>query len=485
MNRALLELHGAGQLRRGLLPLSRHLSHLQSVNSSYAQSCCYPKLAQSYMHASCRALQLRQASHSSSSRHFHARSQIAQNFQAAQAHTLSPTRLQTLHAAVAANLPVFVFHPAERYFPCTVEWFLQRCELQLIRKGWKRSLLRVLCRQGELDGNALKAAQGQFNEEPDKKRKLMQLSLCPHARAGQADAINQVPVYAHVKEVVDPQGKLEAVEINYMKFLAFNGSYKLFDWIYIGEVGAHDGDWEHVTLRLTPDAGQVLGIYYSAHRHRDGRWVSANDMPRTPDGRPLSYVALNGHGSYPRAGFIPRIFLAFNDRTGQGQVWDPKECVLVTQDAVPQVTSRGSELDGSSYPSGHLAQNSPEVKLQQDPAAWLAYEGKWGSTVEAPALQEWFARAEHPVSRSWLAQVFFPLAPGIESIWEPFQEEVEERVQEVQRQIDEAMDDTWETAEEWKREVQHLQRRMENTSGEVRQMLQKQLHQLLRQKDKS
>lgn len=42
---------------------------------------------------------------------------------------------------------------------------------------------------------------------------------------------------------------------------------QLFDWIYIGEVGAHDGDWEHVTLRLTPDAQQVLGIYYSAHRY--------------------------------------------------------------------------------------------------------------------------------------------------------------------------------------------------------------------------
>lgn len=55
--------------------------------------------------------------------------------------------------------------------------------------------------------------------------------------------------------------------------------------------------------------------------------------------------------------------------------------------------------------AGHLAQNKPEVQLQQDAAPWLAYEGKWGSTVEAPALQEWFARAEHPVSRSWLAQV--------------------------------------------------------------------------------
>ena len=53
-------------------------------------------------------------------------------------------------------------------------------------------------------------------------------------------------------------------------------------------------------------------------RHRDGIWLSADEMPRTADGRPLSYVAINGHGSYPRAGFIPRIFLAFNDRTGTG-----------------------------------------------------------------------------------------------------------------------------------------------------------------------
>ncbi len=25
-----------------------------------------------------------------------------------------------------------------RYFPCTVQWFLERCELQVIRKGWRR-----------------------------------------------------------------------------------------------------------------------------------------------------------------------------------------------------------------------------------------------------------------------------------------------------------------------------------------------------------
>lgn len=51
-------------------------------------------------------------------------------------------------------------------------------------------------------------------------------------------------------------------------------------------------------------------------------------MPRTAEGRPLSYIAVNGHGSYPRAGFIPRIFLAFNDRTGKGVYHTPSELYM-------------------------------------------------------------------------------------------------------------------------------------------------------------
>ena len=43
-----------------------------------------------------------------------------------------------------------------------------------------------------------------------------------------------------------------------------------------------------------------------------------------------------------------------------GEVWDSRKCVLVTQEDVPQVTSRGTELSGSSYPSGkdHLLLDS-------------------------------------------------------------------------------------------------------------------------------
>ena len=44
------------------------------------------------------------------------------------------------------------------------------------------------------------------------------------------------------------------------------------------------------------------------------------------------------------------------------------------------------------------------------------------------------------MSSCGLLKVFFPLAPGIDSIWEPFQEEVQARVQEVQQQFDDVMD---------------------------------------------
>ena len=41
---------------------------------------------------------------------------------------------------------------------------------------------------------------------------------------------------------------------------------QVFGIIPANNLGAHDSDWEHVTVRLTPDAKHVMGIYYSAHR---------------------------------------------------------------------------------------------------------------------------------------------------------------------------------------------------------------------------
>lgn len=44
-------------------------------------------------------------------------------------------------------------------------------------------------------------------------------------------------------------------------------------------------------------------------------WRSADEVPRSEGGRPVAYVAENGHGSYPTAGTIFRLFFVINDYT--------------------------------------------------------------------------------------------------------------------------------------------------------------------------
>ena len=56
-------------------------------------------------------------------------------------------------------------------------------------------------------------------------------------------------------------------------------------------------------------------------------------------------------------------------------------------------------------------------------------------TVRPPMLHNMNDQCRPP-----LLQIFFPLAPGIESIWEPFQEELQERYDEVQRHVDDVVD---------------------------------------------
>lgn len=126
-------------------------------------------------------------------------------------------------------------------------------------------------------------------------------------------------------------------------------------------------------------------------------------------------------------------------------------------------------------------------------------------------------------------QIFFPLAPGIESIWEPFQEEVQEKYDEVQRQISDVVDgmqhawllhcltscevqiccllfsvcllgsgyglhsntmsahvDTKDMADQWKQEIEEIEQQIKASSGDVRVYFKGKLQRLLRrQKDKS
>lgn len=73
------------------------------------------------------------------------------------------------------------------------------------------------------------------------------------SRMRMQDKINDVPLYAHVKEITtlpDASGysSVEALEINYLTFYAYNGPYNV-GGVRLIQTGAHDGDWEHITAR--------------------------------------------------------------------------------------------------------------------------------------------------------------------------------------------------------------------------------------------
>ena len=68
--------------------------------------------------------------------------------------------------------------------------------------------------------------------------------------------IDRTPLYANAKWILRKDGSPEALEIQYLTFYAHNGWY---DIGYLGllKVGAHDGDWEHLTIRLSPTTGEL------------------------------------------------------------------------------------------------------------------------------------------------------------------------------------------------------------------------------------
>jgi len=67
-------------------------------------------------------------------------------------------------------------------------------------------------------------------------------------------------------------------------------------------------------------------------------------VPQGPGGRPLAFVAVNGHGAYPVAGTIPRIFYAVRLRSAAA-------ARLPTKCALSSCLQGGGAFTGHQLPS--------------------------------------------------------------------------------------------------------------------------------------
>lgn len=75
------------------------------------------------------------------------------------------------------------------------------------------------------------------------------LSPCASSLPAVQEALDDVPIFAHPKLILGPDGcTVEALELTYITLYAHNGAYRV-GGVGLIKTGDHDGDWEHCTAR--------------------------------------------------------------------------------------------------------------------------------------------------------------------------------------------------------------------------------------------
>lgn len=117
------------------------------------------------------------------------------------------------------------------------------------------------------------------------------------------------PMYAHV--VSYTKDGVAYYEIVYSMLFAYNGcemfrsgtkryvwdsmTHTTFRWCNFGR---HEGDWEHVTVRVNAATGQVTDVYTNAHGTKDAH---GRDDFQWRNYHPIVYVGQSSHGTYAHA----------------------------------------------------------------------------------------------------------------------------------------------------------------------------------------
>ena len=216
--------------------------------------------------------------------------------------------------------PVFVFHPDERFFPCSIDYLLRGGKLYvgetILENPTQQTLLENFHRNNYV---AINASQH-------------------HGELAHA------PLYYAIQE---GDG---FVQINYIPLYAFQGGqtcwvagaggwaclkFKGFDCI-INSYGQHQGDLERVAVKLIPEGGsyRIAEVLFEAHGNAI---IYPKDEVAYEGDHSIVHVALNGHSSHnvKMQGYHTvdddAIFVQFDSFMGDGTKWKPYESGTLTQ----------------------------------------------------------------------------------------------------------------------------------------------------------
>lgn len=247
----------------------------------------------------------------------------------------------------------------EKYFPINVEWYFQRCYMGFESQGLPGSGPNepsndvVLMNYGQItDANITQQsyasysshfAEGSYDWVPFYLASNQAATVTPPTTAP-----CRAPVYANVIDRTDSAGLLYR-DLLYAFFYSYDEA----------TAGSHEGDWEHIVVRLDPLSGNILAIFYQTHGQHDtySNWYYPPDAaslqpigtsvgqvynffqyyvdPTThqPTSRCVVYSAIGSHASYTGAGNFKTPGNT-TDTTSQGTAWDTAQNVVVMDPVV-------------------------------------------------------------------------------------------------------------------------------------------------------
>ncbi|HYG64291.1 MAG TPA: Vps62-related protein [Thermoanaerobaculia bacterium] len=250
--------------------------------------------------------------------------------------------------------PVVRLHPNDSYRPSSADWYMARTHMRFHHTGCGDD---QILNKGQITTNNidLQAHQNKNGWPGCSHNSTWQYSdmRTPNSRFflqipnDSAEGTTRLGApssdwtcYAHVRYA---PGSTSQYDIQYWFFYPYNGA------LMAGQ-GGHEGDWEHITVRVWNDGTSLSQIYFASH-DTEGQWFQPWQVSFTADDRPIVYSAVNSHASYPSPGTWVRNNLPDDHTADGGPVWDCRRGVW-------NVGERGLPLNKGRY--------------------WLNYSGRWG-----------------------------------------------------------------------------------------------------------
>ncbi|KAK6937760.1 Vacuolar protein sorting-associated protein 62 [Dillenia turbinata] len=254
--------------------------------------------------------------------------------------------LDQIKALFEAYSPFIYFHPREKYFPSSVNWFFSNGAL-LYHKGNESNPIRIQPNGENLPlGGSSKDGMYWLDLPQDigSKDKVKKGDL------------HSSEVYLHVKSMFGGT----STDIVVWFFYPFNGPARAkIELITISfkKIGEHVGDWEHVTLRISNFNGELSKVYFSQHGR--GTWVDPPNLEFQTGNKPIAYSSLHGHAMYSKAGLV---------LDGNGGIG-------IRNDAAKSKTAMDAGVRYSVVAVGYLGTDIVEPP-------WLNYTRKWGPRID-------------------------------------------------------------------------------------------------------